>query len=375
MYRPKRFYRRVYKQWLGGCGGRFGLWRVQRRVLEVKMARRHRHWGGLVDGPGGLVRRRDRRGEGGLDVLPLTSGHRVVMARRVWVSVPEILKRQRPWRRHQVADGERLVRLRRRRRGARCRAHLEIFGPGGRGMGPTLGKRQLLRLGRRDVVVREHRGDGGKRHVWEKRSWVATGAVGRRNASTFVCAIAKQSSDSPRQCARRGNWRWFQLRGDQILLLEPGSFIPQAQCPVAAVSASPRGPEWKALEVRPLGGDASVADVNGWPMARRQFKVDLSSLDGKGEFVHRSTRLGGKRPMLGERGEEGVDERFQRCPSGAWLTTRKAAAARFPPGVGCLMRWLWKRRGRRPRGCGVEESHAPWTYQSSDSIIHHPKLV
>jgi len=34
-------------------------------------------------------------------------------------------------------------------------------------------------------------------------------------------------------------------------------------------------------------------------------------------------------------------------------------AARFLPGVGCLMRWLWKRRrGRRPRGCGGK-SHTP----------------
>lgn len=196
-------------------------------------------------------------------MLPHASSRRVMMTRRVLVPVPEVLKWQRPWRRHQVADGERLVRLRRRRRGARCRAHLEIFGPGGRGMGPTLGKRQLLRLGRRDVVVREHRGDGGKGHVWDKRSWLATGVVGRRNAGAFVGAIAKQSSNGPRHCARTGNWRWFQLRGDQILLLEPGSFIPQVQCPVAVVSASPRGPEWKALEVRPLGGDASVADVNG----------------------------------------------------------------------------------------------------------------
>lgn len=39
--------------------------------------------------------------------------------------------------------------------------------------------------------------------------------------------------------------------------------------------------------------------------------------------------------MLGERGGgEGVDERFQHCPSGAWLMA--AAAARFPPPGGRL---------------------------------------
>lgn len=39
VYRPKRLHRRVYKQWLGRCGGGIRLGRVQRRVLEVKMAR------------------------------------------------------------------------------------------------------------------------------------------------------------------------------------------------------------------------------------------------------------------------------------------------------------------------------------------------
>lgn len=239
---PKRLHRRVYKQWLGRCGGRIGLGRVQRRVLEVEVARRH--WRGLLDSAGGLVRGRDWRRERGLDVLPLASG-------RVLVSVPEVLKRQRARRRHQVADGERLVGLRRRRRGAGCGAHLEIFGPGGRGMGPALGKRQLLRLRRRDVVVGEHRGDGGKRHVWEK-NWVATDAVGRRNARAFVCAIAKQSSnDAARHWARPGDWRWFQLRGDRILLLEPGSFIPLAQCPgggrAAAIRAVLNGKHWKSV--------------------------------------------------------------------------------------------------------------------------------
>ncbi|KAK0749088.1 hypothetical protein B0T18DRAFT_97682 [Schizothecium vesticola] len=119
--------------------------------------------------------------------------------------------------------------------------------------------------------------------------------LGEGMPAPFVCAIAEQSSNGPRHCARTGNWRWFQLRGDQILLLEPGSFIPQAQCPVAVVSASPRGPEWKALEVRPLGGDASGRRckwlTNGEAAIQR---LTCRAWMEKGEFVHRSTRLKGK---------------------------------------------------------------------------------
>lgn len=50
---------------------------------------------------------------------------------------------------------------------------------------------------------------------------------------------------------------------------------------------------------------------------------------------------------------------FSICPSGAWLMAagggRRVSHLR---GVGCLMRWLWKRRGRRRRGCGGK-SHTP----------------